>query len=150
MAALPHPWDEYSPLQTELDERTRVDSETWGLEEALNNLIDPAARKRAPSPQVVKRVRNAASRRERYRAHLRVLRVVQIAGPADPEVEYQAIEVRETLDFLQAQVKPDDWTLLQEIAGGCSYAELAKMRGGTEGSLRVRMSRLRTMLKKAA
>jgi hypothetical protein len=76
--------------------------------------------------------------------------VVQIASSADPESEYRAVEARETLDSLRTQVTPNDWALLQEVAEGIPYAELINTRGGTEGNLRVRVSRLRAVFRKVA
>jgi hypothetical protein len=149
MAVLPHPWDAYGALQAELNDKVQVDSEAWGLEEALNKLVDPATRKSATTPDAIKRVRNAAARRERHRAHVRILRVVQ-GGLFDSEVEDRAVETLEALAFVQAQVTLDDWQLLQQVAEGRAYADLAKGRGVSEVSLRVRVSRLRASLRRVA
>ncbi len=80
---------------------------------------------------------------------MRILRVVQ-GGLPDGELEYRVAEARETLNFLHLQVGPDDWVLLEAVAEGVPYAVLARMRGVSEGSLRVRVSRIRAVLKKAA
>jgi DNA-directed RNA polymerase specialized sigma24 family protein len=144
--ALRHPWGAYRALQEELDERTQVDSQAWGLEEALNTLLETGA---TVTTVRLNRVRNAASRRERHRAHVRVLRVVQTDPPA-VDLEHRAAEARETLDFLQTRVEAEDWALLQAVAEGQSYATIAKARGVTEVSLRVRVSRMREVLKRAA
>ena len=144
--ALPHPWDAYSALQEELDQRTRIDSETWGLEAALNAIVDPEV---PPQTVKLKRVRAAAARRERHRAHVRVLRVIE-GGLSASELEFEAAATRETLEFLHSQVSTADWALLESVAEGISYATLAKVRGTTEGSLRVRVSRLRALLRRRA
>src|SRR5207244_3065751 len=122
-------WDAYGALQDELDERTLIDSEAWGLEEALNTLLlDPGTKVSGGATAInLQRVRNAAARRERHRAHVRVLRVVQ-GGLPDGELEYRVAEARETLNFLHLQVASDDWVLLEAVAEGVPYAVLARVR----------------------
>ena len=149
--AKPHPWDVYEPLQAEL-RSTYMDSEYWGLEELANKVLDPATMKSSANADTRKRMRAAAARRERHRGHLRHLRVIQaVAAPIDADAECKALEVREAIEYIRAEVTADDWALLKAVAVGRSYAQLARERGVSSGSLRVRVSRLRAkLIKKAA
>jgi DNA-directed RNA polymerase specialized sigma24 family protein len=47
---------------------------------------------------------------------------------------------------MQAVVKPVDWEVLLDVADGFTYAELAAARGISNGSIRTRVSRLRSRL----
>jgi hypothetical protein len=58
----------------------------------------------------------------------------------------EALEARQELCIARSKVSKQDWTLLCQVAMGYDYTEVASVSGGTPGSLRVRVLRLRRQL----
>jgi hypothetical protein len=134
MAELPHPWSAYQRLQSQLDEHNHIDDRNWGLEAALNSILNTS---QASPPSEVEIVRSIASeaRRERHRAHLRRKHLTQSEPVFDPR---KMLEARSSLRAIRSFVAPDDWKLLVALSEGHEYQEL-----GAPGRLRVRVLRLR-------
>jgi DNA-directed RNA polymerase specialized sigma24 family protein len=81
---------------------------------------------------------------ERNRARLR-RKYLEVSGIEDRREERQVLaQIR--LGEMQAVVKPVDWEVLLDVADGFTYAELAAARGISNGSIRTRVSRLRSRL----
>ena len=79
---------------------------------------------------------------ERNRARLRRVYLQQ-----DPEQHAeQFILARLLLTEIYNSVSTDEWELVNAVANGISYREIAASRGITTGSLRTRLSRLRARL----
>jgi hypothetical protein len=116
MADLPHQWRAYAHLQNTLSAATRLSSDKWGIETALNKIIDghfPA------TFEDVARVVSSGGRRERRQA--RLLRFhVDVAETYDP---FMAADVRLNVDSLKRQAPQIDWQLFQrdsEMESGAS------------------------------
>lgn len=142
MADLPHPYGAYLRLQNLSDKNTCLDGEYFGQDAALEALLSPESISAAEAVDV-ERVSANAARKERYRA---ALRAKNLAGDelGDPDVVHRAVEAREIIRAVEQQVaNEDDWDLLQAVAEGEPYFKLAVDRGVSEGSLRVRVSRIR-------
>jgi hypothetical protein len=136
------PWDKYASLQAELRDTYTVGNRTWAVEDAMNHIA--AAEPTAPTPanddDYIDRTIRTAQRRERYRAALR--RVYLVQEPVGPRPD-QHLDARADLRSARAKIAKADWDLLCAVAVGRSYTEIAAQRGSTAGALRVRVSRLR-------
>lgn len=135
MADLPHPWDTYARLQACLDRDPHLTDRSWGLEEALNHIVElPSA-----SVEEIARVCASARRRERFRKTRRVPMSEHI-GTADPLPNLIA---RQELLVIRAHVRDDEWNLLTDTAAGTPQREMASIRRLSSGALRVRLTRMR-------
>lgn len=141
MAELPYPWSIYAQLQSDLQQRDRIDDKTWGLEAQLNRLLRPT-----PAPDDVRRAGESESRKERHRAKLR--RTYGF-GQSVEETFESALFAREQLCHIRETLSAPDWDLLTDVAAGVSYEELAASIDTTAGALRVRTYRLRLLLRAA-
>ncbi len=133
-------WAEYARIQHEIDIRTTLDDQAWGLEAAAE-----AALKQHSSQDDIERTRQTASRRERYQAVLRRTRLASavIADSPSPEA---MVDARGKLRVAEGRIDLSDWRLLLSVAGGEAYTDLARVHGCSAGALRVRVVRLRREL----
>jgi hypothetical protein len=138
MAVLPHPWNNYARLQTELRRNNRIDR-AWGAEAALTFICSIGS----PASDDADRAARSEARRERHRAVLRRWYLSEDNLRIDPRCGAD-------LALIKAWVTPADWDLLSAIGEGCSYQEVAAKTGQTPGALRVRVTRLRKRLFRAA
>ena len=135
------PWDKYAALQAELRDTYTVGNRSWAVEDAMNHItVGPIEETPANDDGYVDRAVSTAQRRERHRAALRRLYLVE--GHAGPHPEEQ-LDARAALRSARAKAAKADWDLLCAVAVGCSYTEIAAWRGSSAGALRVRVSRLR-------
>lgn len=61
MADIPHEWRAYASKQAELDRRSSVDPNAWGIEAGLNGLLDGTS-----AAEMVDRTIASGARRSRY------------------------------------------------------------------------------------
>ena len=133
----PDPWAEYQRIQEALLRRDHLDDIAWGLEAALDRSLRSASR------EDVCRAASNASRKERYRARLRRL---HLHDEPVRSVEQMAI-AREQLQQIRMSVSLADLDLLEAVACGARYAEIAVESNTNSGALRVRVLRLRQRLR---
>lgn len=141
MENLPHPWGAYARLQTALDERSRVDDQSWGLEAGLDRLLESDVQ--PPTEAEIARAVRSENRGERHRARLRRVHLAVEGTVSDAEA---VVAARQALRITQAQVDEDDWVLLRAIGEGYEYGEIAVDQDISAGHLRVRVLRLRGRL----
>ncbi len=136
------PWDYYASFQAELMDTYTVGNRSWAVEDVLTGIaaVGPTLPTPANDDDYVDRAISTAQRRERYRAALR--RVYLVQNPTGPHPEQQ-LDARVALRSARTKVSKADWDLLSAVAVGWSYTEIAARRGSTAGALRVRVSRLR-------
>jgi hypothetical protein len=137
---LPSPWDEYLRLQSSLDNTTEINNRCWGLEDALESILDGAAANLATTVAT-------AERRERYRARLRRTYPSALWPVVDQPA---AIEARVELEQVRRLLDPSDWLRISSLAVGMDYKAIGINLGATPGNLRVRISRIRAGLPLAA
>lgn len=137
----PDPWGAYTRLQRDLNGISSVKNRTWALESALNAVIEAAPA--AGSPDNTERIIATAERRERHRARLRRIYVLDLAPPP---TRAEGMEARATLSILHDRLKREDWTLITSVATGEDYGAVAKRTGTTAASLRIRTLRIRRAL----
>lgn len=143
MADLPHPWSAYARLQAELSRGDLIDDQSWGMEAALNRILDSIQHNQPLQAEQIVRTAASASKRERYRARLRLVHLASSDPPYHPE---GALAARQELRVVYSNVSKREWTILREVAFGRDYAEVVSIMGGTQGGLRVRVLRLRQRL----
>lgn len=87
MADLPHPWDTYDHLQATLSRSQSISHESWGTEAALNAILCSSRDKPLTTDEIA---RTAASerRRERHRAHLRLVYFSDCDAPLIPKTGF--------------------------------------------------------------
>jgi hypothetical protein len=127
-------WETYARVQDQLARKNKVDSYTWGLEAALERLLDPKT-----AAEQAERTIRSESRKERYRAAM--LRRHRIARPITDE--RSAVEARHALRAIEAEASQEQWTLLSAIGHGESYDQLGITIGIAAGAVRARVFRLR-------
>jgi len=135
MAELPHPWNAYLRLQTQLKDNTCIDDRNWGLEAGLNSITNTAGATSPVSDEGINRAIASEARRERHRALLRRKHLFRSEEACDPR---QMLEARSNLRAIQSLLRARDWDLLVALGEGHEYQEL-----GSAGPLRVRVLRLR-------
>lgn len=139
--SLPQPWDAYARVQDQLDHRHIADDYAWGLEAALNKLLDGLPF------QNIDRYVDSGSRKERHRARLRR---IYLSIPETRVGVERAVYARDLLRTLLQLVSASDRAILRMIAEGFDFREIANARRSTAGAVRTRFCRLRRALKAAA
>lgn len=143
MADLPHPWDTYARLQSDLLCGRQITDQSWGTEAAMNRVLASLQDNKPPEPDEIARAAASERRRERHRAHLRL---VHLSGDDVSPHPEDALAARHELHVVQSRVSERDWSVLCQVAAGYDYADLSSVNGGTPGNWRVRVLRLRRRL----
>ena len=140
MSDLPEPWRAYARLQEKLARTRHVDGHTWGLETALNRILDGAS---FAADDLDRAVRSEA-RKERHRAALhRKYPPETSTGQPTPE---NPIHARRLLRRARVLVTGAQWDLLYAVAEGQEYKDLATVADVAPGALRARVLRMRRTL----
>lgn len=162
MAELPFPWNIYEEKQKKLLRSHRVNESTWGLERGLDTLLAAVAKDEV-GPEIERDFdRAVASRRwtERNRARLR-RKYLQTPPEFDPipqhhpasfsprPVENQ-LYARIRTSRMRENVSPREWQILLGAAAGHECQAIAGVCGGSAGSIRTALSRLRARLRLVA
>jgi hypothetical protein len=133
-------WSKYAQLQAELRDNHSVGDRSWGIEAGLNRILAAPIGESPANDNDIQRAVSSRQRRERHRAALRRLYLVNNEAGPHPEAFLQA---RAELRSIRAKVISSDWHLLCAVGVGLEYAEIATVKGASTGALRVRVSRLR-------
>ena len=154
MTDIPHPWGSYARLQRKLF-TTNCITISAALEEALNVVHQPDFRPETTTESDLFRMTTNAARQGRHRASLLRRARVEALGDAivsesdDGEIGIGArslddvIHARRELTRLAMMLCEPDWELLNDVAAGISYDELAFLHASTSAALRSRVCRLR-------
>jgi len=151
IAPVPPFWQLFSGLQLQTN-ASILNSRTWGTEEALDTLLSeiPQDDGTYVSQTVLKRFTNlSGNRAAKYRQRQQIRHdkqrdlVEQVSKPSDPS--HIAIQ-REQLECLRTQSTAEEWDLLEALAAGHTYQELAECRGITVSSVKTQIFRLRERL----
>ncbi len=139
MSDVPDHWRAYARLQEKLARSHWVDHSTWGLEAGLNSLLAGEF----PVEEDVDRVISSGSRKERHRARLRRVYLVDEGSAENPDA---ALDARRRLRLVATRVTKDDRRLLRAVGEGYEYGEIAAASHVAPGTLRARVLRLRRRL----
>jgi len=144
---LPHPWNVYQDVQNRLAQSGRVTGQAWGLEAALDRVLDACQVEGNTTPISQCSINtsiNTASCRER--SHLRQRLRYKAEFPSNVESPYRSIAARGRLAAVREQVCPQDWKLLLLLGYGFSHNEIATAMGQTASATRTRICRVRARL----
>jgi len=151
IAPVPPFWQLFSGLQLQAN-ASILNSRAWGTEEALNTLLSEIPQDDGTYvPQIVlNRFTNlSGNRAAKHRQRQQILYEKQrdledwVSKPSDPS--HIAIQ-REQLERLQTQSTPEEWYLLEALAAGYTYQELAEYQGISVSSFKTQVFRLRKRL----
>lgn len=132
-------WAEYARIQEELKKSKTSNDRHWGLEYALDKTLDDIVRGNSFDHSDTERRIQTGSRRNRNRT--RLLRLSPIGWQPENADPSAAIEARSVLATIKSEV--DDFDLIEKIAKGYNYDELAACESVEAGTLRKRVSRSR-------
>ena len=133
MSDLPEPWRAYARLQEQLARTRHVDGHTWGLETALNQILDGES----SAADALERTVRSEARKERHRAALR-RKYPPAASTRKPTPE-NPIHARRLLRRALVLVTGAQWDLLRAVADGQQYRDLASVANVAPGALRARV-----------
>jgi hypothetical protein len=165
MAELPFPWNIYEAKQKQLKRSHRLTDQTWGIENGLNALLtavesgtvskNPEDAQRDLDRDIASRIwteRNRARLRRKYikpapEMDLQPQRHPASFSPAEPEGRVHAsIQVAQ----IRGSMTSTEWNLIVRATEGFDCNEMAREDGVSAGSIRIRLSRLRSRFKMAA
>lgn len=151
---LPFPWNTVHRLQLVTDSIT-VNAQANGRDEALTTIVEELADGEVPPDEetMERRYRTlAANRAKKYRYHGMV--DGQLAHQLHPEPfvqsHFETVALREIVGLVSSHISPDEKRLLQELSDGDSYGQLASRYGIKIGTLKSRVSRLRSNVRNSS
>jgi hypothetical protein len=143
MANLPHAWAAYAQFQSKLSRLHRLNDYSWGLEGALNVIFEPDFSPHLTGAEEFRRAVANASRKKRNHQS-RFVAHEEVGDAPDPNDMVAQILAADALRVIEDQINnPSDLNLIDGIAIGHDYAELAPLLGQGPVSLRSRAMRLR-------
>ena len=146
MQNLPHPWDEYARLQAISAGNTKVNSNSWGLEEEMNSFLGDPPNSKPKEKQWLERRHRSTARRERSRMQIREIHLAELA-PEAPDSARQ-LEARDTLRRIKLAVSGSQWALVCAVAEGNTYSDLGSHLGISANAARTQVCRLRQQLER--
>jgi hypothetical protein len=135
----------YARLQNNLRREYQVGDRSWGIEAGMDYILELAIGA-PPAEDDVKKVIATASRRERHRGARRDPLLDDIAT-AHPD---GALTARRELAAIRQKVGNNNWGLLAVVGIGSSYKDISAAMSLSAGLIRVKVTRLRASLARAA
>jgi hypothetical protein len=130
-------WAEYARAQSDLKKLNKSDDFSWGIEHSLNvTLTDIQNRKSHDRSDVERRIQTG-SRRNRNRS--RIVRLQSLTWPTCNNDTENLTDAKFQLELMRTQV--NDFDMVEMIAQGYSYSELAAHHSMGIPALRKRVSR---------
>jgi DNA-binding NarL/FixJ family response regulator len=148
MSDSPYPWPYYADLQKRSRQLHRTSDYWWGMERALDHILDLIATGTVPADPdelvtALNRVIASGARLHRSRSAA-LAEFAPIAEPAS--ADDTAAEARIELARIVRLVSTTDEAMLVDAGFGYTDREIADRRGSTPGAIRVRLSRIRLKL----
>jgi DNA-binding NarL/FixJ family response regulator len=145
---LQYPWFLYAELQDGVSQTFHLTDAAWGNEAAMSYFLTTVQSGIIPPEpdfrEALATARSTSAWNERNRARLRRM-YLPAWEMGDIQEESHQLD-RLLARKLRARLDPEDRVLLDELATGATYAEVAAKRGVSPGSLRTRVSRLKARL----
>ena len=143
---LPYPYSYFHSLQDRCRRAATARDYGWGLECALDYLVDAIATGGVPPEAseleiILKRKIGSGGRRQRSRQA-----ALSQLPPTEEGAPDGAARARLEVRRIARLVSETDGAILADTAQGFTDGEIAERRGGTPGSVRTRLSRLRLKL----
>jgi hypothetical protein len=147
---LKYPWSAYATLQAKAARSYRVDDAASGADGGLAYILTALEAGTVPAnPEELHRHTQMAvatgAWKHRNHARLRFKYPSDLGNEAGPDPEL-SLMAHERLLQIQGNLAALDWSILNAVANGYDYMEIAAITGLTAGSLRTRVSRLRSSL----
>jgi hypothetical protein len=144
MAKVPQCWATYAHLQSQLSSQSNLDDHAWGLEGALNVILEPDFSPELTCEEEFRRAAASASRRRRDHVARFLTELNDEVDPSDGKDLLAEIVARQALRAIQDGIdQPEDLRLLSAVGHGHEYESLSRLLGQCESSLRGRALRLR-------
>ncbi len=147
-SALSPGWQAFERLQHYIDARI-LNADALGAEEALADLLDDFANGFTPTGDYLKRrfrsLRHNRSRKHRHRFAL----ARAVARPEHVPADTGRVDDADYLRFVRDHVTRDEWALLQHVAAGDTFDDMARATTASAGQVRTRLCRLRSRLRRA-
>lgn len=144
MTNLPTGWAAYARIQQRLSGLSTVDDQAWGLEGALDVILEPDFSPDSASPDEFRRAAATAARKARDHRARFTGELEEGEDPADVLDLLAQVEARQALRAIEQGVdQPEDISLLWALAQGYGYEYLQSLLGQPQVSLRSRALRLR-------
>jgi len=144
MSNLPTGWAAYARVQQRLSGLSTVDDQAWGLEGALDVILEPDFSPDNASPDEFRRAAATAARKARDHQARFTGELEEGEDPADVLDLLAQVEARQALRAIEQGVDhPEDISLLWALAQGYGYEHLQNLLGQPQVSLRSRALRLR-------
>jgi DNA-binding NarL/FixJ family response regulator len=145
-----YPWNIYANLQQLSSAHDRLSDTSWGIERALNTILELADRGEiSADPGVlteqVENAINSGSWNERDRVRIRGRHFESLTEHVVPSAEAVVL-----LGELGGDLADEEWAIITAIADGVTYEELSREMGVSVRSLRTRVCRLRSRMRGAA
>lgn len=144
-----YPWTIYASLQQLSRAHDRLSDTSWGIERALNTVVELANRGEIPADpgvltEQVKNAINSGSWNERDRVRIRGQHFESLTEYISPIAEAVVL-----LGDVGGDLDNEEWAVMRAIANGVTYEDLSKEMGVSVRSLRTRVCRLRSRMRKA-
>jgi hypothetical protein len=144
-----YPWSLYESIQSQTERFTRIADVAWGLERGLNFFLAILNANKVPDTEAefqrrIETVVASGAWNERNRARLRRKYLY-------PELKFgmePGLIALNQVDAIRNELSPSDWGLLTAVAAGVPYDELAASAGLSVGTIRTRICRLRSRLRR--
>jgi hypothetical protein len=149
-ADLKYPWSAYAMLQAKASRSDRINDAASGTDDGLAYILTTIEAGTVPAhPEELHRnTRTSVATgawNDRNHARLRLRYPSDLGNEVGPDPEF-SLMARQRLRQVQGKLAAFDWSILCALAVGYDYIEIAAMTGLTAGSLRTRVSRLRSGL----
>jgi hypothetical protein len=141
--SIPPAWATYALFQRKLSRSSSSTISEWGLEAALNLILDPGFSPDRASEEDFRRADASAARKRRDHLSRFLTNMDGNFEPADGKDLLAQIMATQSLDTMADSVAGADRHLLSSIGEGYGYDQAARPLGQTASSLRSRMLRLR-------
>ncbi|MDA8351456.1 MAG: hypothetical protein M0038_22150 [Pseudomonadota bacterium] len=136
-------WATYARFQYKLSRSFSSTVPEWGLEAALNLILDPEFSPDRASEEDFRRADASAARKRRDHLSRFLVSMDEDFEPVDGKDSLAQIMARQALDTIAENVGRADRHLLSVIGEGYGYGQAARTLGQTTNALRTRMLRLR-------
>jgi DNA-directed RNA polymerase specialized sigma24 family protein len=150
MSSIDYAWLRYADLQQRSRRAYFFSDVAWGIESALNYLLNAIETGTAPSnPEDLDAILNRAIASGARLCRSRSL-ALKIWLPAESNSTTSPAEANIELARVECSVKEADKQILLDAGFGYSDREIATRHTSTPGAIRVRLSRLRLKLRQSA
>lgn len=144
MSNLPTGWAAYARIQQRLSGLSAVNDQAWGLEGALDVILEPDFSPDNASPDEFRLAAATAARKARDHQARFTGELEEGEDPVDVLDLLAQVEARQALRAIEQGVDhPEDISLLWALAQGYGYEYLQALLGKPQVSLRSRALRLR-------